>query len=213
MDSSRTLARHRRALDRTRSAWRRGRLRCPRWPRAWASPTATCGASSRPRTACRRMQYLTDAAPAAGQAAADRHGAARHAGGAGQRLRQPAPLQRRVRRALPAQPDAAAPRTRRAPAPDEGRCGWPTARPTTWTPCWPSSPCARCAASSRSTGLTLRRTLGWTAPRPAPDGWLASALRARAPRGARHPSSSLAPVLGRCCRPCATAWTWTPTRP
>ena len=43
--------------------------------------------------------------------------AARDAGGAGQRLRQPAPLQRRLRRALPLQPHALRARTAATPQP------------------------------------------------------------------------------------------------
>ena len=58
------------------------------------------------------MRLPEHAAPAAGQAAAHRHRAAGDAGGAGQRLRQPAPLQCRVPAALPHEPERAAQRRR-----------------------------------------------------------------------------------------------------
>jgi AraC-like DNA-binding protein len=45
-------------LDRTCGA-RRQPVACRDWPTGWASPTATCAASSRPRTACRPLDYLT----------------------------------------------------------------------------------------------------------------------------------------------------------
>ncbi len=126
-------------------------------------PAADCAAPRRhrpapaphlPASAWRDADRLSQhAAPAAGQATAHRHRHAGHAGGAGQRPRQPAALQRRLRAALPHEPEHAAPRSRAAPAAGSrarAHCGWPTGRPTTSTACSASWRSAACRAWRRS---------------------------------------------------------------
>ena len=146
--------------------WRSRRRACSSTPRTtaddvaaaadrghgWASPTATCAASSQAAHGVTPIDYLTTQRLLLAKQLLTDTAPAGDAGRAGQRLRQPAPLQRGVRRALPAEPDAAAPQQRGAIAragsatlarPRAAR--WPTGRRTTSTACSASSPRARVA--------------------------------------------------------------------
>ena len=167
------------------------------------------------RRAWRRPHRLPDdAAPAAGQAVADRHRAAGHAGGAGQRLRQPAPLQRGVRRPLPAEPDAACAGEAREAARETARCcAWPTGRPYD--------------TDGRARLLRQRVVRGRAGGRPfsAPHARLAPGRRThrrlagrRASPPTRHEVHLSASrrrwrrCWGAVLPACARRWTWTPTR-
>ena len=178
----------------------RGACCWPRWRRGSASATATCAASSMPQHGVTPLQYLqTRRLLLAKQLLTDTR-AAGDAGGAGERLSQPAPLQRRLCGALPHEPDAAAQRARNARHP--ARCRAPgrvvaAAR----------LPAAvrlrrRAAASSRAGAAPAsrrwmpprwRRTLALEHRGQRVAGWIAAALRAR--RAARCRCAS----HRRCC--------------
>ena len=101
------------------------------------------------RRLARRLR--ADAAAAPRQAPAHRHGDARARRGDGERLREPAPLQRSLPHALPDDARRAAPgRAARAPERTGFPSTSPTGRPTTGRPCSPSSSGARSRASRRS---------------------------------------------------------------
>ena len=146
------------------------------------------------------LDYLSHAAPAAGQAAAHRHHAAGDPGGAGQRLRQPAPLQRRLRRTLPAQPDAScgagppSPTRRRRP-----RCGcaWPTGRPTTSTRCSASLQRRVLDGVEQVAGRAHARTLRLRHGGSALIGWIGVHFDARRHELVVDAAPALAPALGR----------------
>ena len=125
-----------------------------------------------------------DAAPAAGQAAAHRHRAAGDAGGAGQRLRQPAPLQRRLCRTLPAatRRSCGARAPAGAPAPPAG------ALRLAWRPPYDVAGAARLLRAaagarrrSRSRGWNCAARCGWPHRGQRAGRLAGGALRARAP--------------------------------
>ena len=178
------------------------------------------------------IDYLHHAAPAAGQAAADRHPDAGDAGGAGQRLREPAPLQRRVLGALSHEPERPAPRaasmattTRSARRRPRCACAWPTGRPISTTRCCASSRRARSTASKRSTARACAArwrcpigaacsAAGWpgascrSATRSNwrwPPSWHRSPARWCSARGRRSISTPTRPASTRCSPPCRSS--------
>ena len=184
------LAPHSRASGRSRTratSWRSRRRACSTSPRpgATSSPSRRAAGQAagreRPppaphlRSPVRRLARAVPAdAPAAHrQAIAGRHRPADHAGRAGQRLRQRAPLQRRIPRALRPQPDPAAPRGRGAAGRKAWRSAWAIGRPTT---------CRPCSASSRKRELSGVEFVSHRAARLRWAARLSDADRRQAPR-------------------------------
>ncbi len=146
----------------------------PRGPRRHAGRHRPPPAPRLPAGVRRLARGLrADAAPAARQAPAHRHRAARPRRGDGERLREPAPLQRPLPHPLPHDAGRAAqggPGARRGgPARLRPR---PTARPTTGPPCWPSSSGARIAGVEAVDGRRYRRTIRLERAGKAHAGWI-----------------------------------------